>query len=299
MLAAVVVNHGDSSPLVSCVTALVSIPAVHLIIVVHNSPPDLRWRSWIEENRSSKLVEMYPGENVGYAAGNNLGLREAASRGIEYVLVCNPDVVVNPAAVEAMLAVVGSGRLSLVSPSLIQPDGLGRRSVRSNPGWDLRIGRDIELDSQQSVSPRPVVPLFFGACFLTSSRLFKNFGYLDETLFLYCEELELCARLGRISKSSKIGVIRDCPVEHGHGISINPAGTDPASRSELSLYHAARSAMIVGRRYWPFRVWLWAIARSGFALRMVAIGRLRGANAVVTGIFSGLGIQYTRRRRFL
>ena len=44
------------------------------------------------------------GANLGYAAGNNAGIRRALERGFPWVWVLNPDTVVQPGAVEALLA---------------------------------------------------------------------------------------------------------------------------------------------------------------------------------------------------
>src|SRR5262245_41982793 len=87
------------------------------------------------------LIE--PGRNTGFAAGNNIGLREGLGVGSwelgdrdsdpapiphppspEYVLFLNPDTVVHPGAIEALVAFLETHpRVGAVGPRLLNHDG--------------------------------------------------------------------------------------------------------------------------------------------------------------------------------
>ncbi len=147
--------------------------------------------------------------NRGYAAGNNLGARQAKS---EYLLILNPDTVVSPDAIESLTNFLdthpGTG---IVAPLLLDPSGRpyplqGTRELTpltglvafsflnqiSNPisrhywlaDWDKKDSRQVD-----------VVP---GTAFLIRRDLFNQIGGFDENFFLYFEETDLCRRVRQL-----------------------------------------------------------------------------------------------------
>jgi GT2 family glycosyltransferase len=146
----------------------------------------------------ASVVIHEPGENVGFAIGNNIALRAAMERGAEYCFLLNPDATFEPAALKQALAVarsqpdIGSVQSLLVlghEPDVVNTSGNhihflgfgyvgGYRSTRKDVPSEAR---DITYAS--------------GACVLLPSRVLKQVGLLDETLWLYHEDLDLGWRI--------------------------------------------------------------------------------------------------------
>ncbi len=182
---------------------------------------------------------MQPGVNLGFAAGNNLALRAlgfrptgdeaprsaavAGSLGLmdtgetppDYALLLNPDTVVQPGALAALvqflqthpLAGIAGGRLSY-------PEGQFQHSAFRFPGLaqtalDLfpprgRLARVMEtgLNGRYSralyLGQTPFeVETLLGACLMVRREAIQAVGLLDEGFFMYAEELDWCRRISR------------------------------------------------------------------------------------------------------
>ncbi len=145
--------------------------------------------------------------NLGFAAGNNLGLRRVRGR---YVLLLNPDTVVRPGALAAMLGYLDAHpRVGLVGPLLRYGDGTVQSSRRRFPSFGQalmestileewfprnRWAREYRLEDVPIAGPLQV-DWVNGSCMMVRSEAIAQVGLLDERIFMYSEELDWCRRL--------------------------------------------------------------------------------------------------------
>ena len=172
-------------------------------------------------------------ENRGYAAGNNLGLREfgfvdggeaaagppeqmAEARGIgpsqpRYALLLNPDTVLPPSALADMLAFMKKrAQAGVAGPRLVREDGsLDRACRRSFPTPEVACYRMLGLSRLFPRSERfgrynltylppdvtSQVDSVVGAFMLIRGEALNRVGLLDERFFMYAEDLDLCYRI--------------------------------------------------------------------------------------------------------
>ncbi|HIJ65701.1 MAG TPA: glycosyltransferase family 2 protein, partial [Candidatus Hydrogenedentes bacterium] len=136
--------------------------------------------------------------NLGWSAGNNVGLEQALDGGADYVFLLNNDTVVAPDAIERLVEMAAArpeaGALApkmllYDSPDIINSVGLECSVIGST--WDLGIGR---LDGPHWATPRKVIGVCGGACFLRTSALRKT-GLLPTGFGIYLDDLDLCLRL--------------------------------------------------------------------------------------------------------
>ena len=98
-------------------------------------------------------------ENLGFAAAMSRGIRDAAERGFEHVLVCNNDLRVPAGAVRTLLDVLRNDpRLGAVGPTIVNPDGTvwaegGEVGFSSNA---LRLRRQGRRPTDVSAGPKEV-----------------------------------------------------------------------------------------------------------------------------------------------
>lgn len=140
-------------------------------------------------------------ENLGYAGGNNVGLRAAIDDGVDYVLLLNNDTVVKPDALERLVSLADlEPDAGIVSPAIFYLDEPQR--VWSAGGlidWQRGTIETSYLDTDVSDLPRRPYSTdhVTGCCMLLRTAALRQAGLIDQRFFLYFEETEWCVRIGR------------------------------------------------------------------------------------------------------
>lgn len=140
-------------------------------------------------------------ENLGYAAGNNLGIRYALDLDVDYVWLLNPDTIVEPTTLERLLATATvhpeAGLLGALAryhrrkPPTVWCNGGVVDWSRGGATWHLDDGRPV--DRARTDGPF-AVDYVTGACMLVRREVFEEVGLLPEHYFLYFEETDFAAR---------------------------------------------------------------------------------------------------------
>lgn len=285
-VAAVVVVYKNKDDLAACHSRLLSSPDIGKIVLVDNSFTTVG--SCIEyagiSNLDDRTHHLPTRSNLGYAAGNNFGLDAAVGEGADYVLICNPDVLIEDNTVRSLLEEMREHGLDLISPQLLEKSADGVKKTLSNPGWDKFLGRGVVQIPRTRWGAR-YVPTFYGACFLVSSQVLEAVGGLSEDFFLFGEEIDYTLRLERCSFSWAIS--RRTVVSHGRGTSISPGSE---GKSLISFFHSSRSAVIVGRKYWPRALAGSVVARSLLAGYLALRGKTSESNAIIGGLRQGIRV---------
>jgi GT2 family glycosyltransferase len=145
-----------------------------------------------------EIVIHEPGSNVGFAIGNNIALRAAIDRGVDYCFLLNPDARFEPAALkEAVLLAESDPSIGSVQSLLVLGD---RPDVVNTSGNHIHflgfgyVGGYQTLRSQVASKPYDIA-FSSGACVLLPARVLERVGLLDETLWLYHEDLDLGWRI--------------------------------------------------------------------------------------------------------
>jgi N-acetylglucosaminyl-diphospho-decaprenol L-rhamnosyltransferase len=147
------------------------------------------------------------GGNVGYGAAANAGL---ADRRTGWALVANPDIRFEPGAIDELLSVAARWpRAATVGPAIRTPDGQLYPSARDLPAlstgighalvgwawpgnpWTARYRREREAPRERSAG------WLSGSCFLVDLEAFHSVGGFDPGYFMYFEDVDLAARLGK------------------------------------------------------------------------------------------------------
>lgn len=134
------------------------------------------------------------GANYGYAAGNNLGIKES-NKDSEYVCILNFDVKVSREWLEPLVAIMeGDPSIGVAGCRVMAISDEGR--VDSAGGYMDSLGmvyarRGIEEDISQ---PQEVF-MVFGSAFMVRRYLFEDLGGFDNSFFLLCEDIDFCWRV--------------------------------------------------------------------------------------------------------
>jgi GT2 family glycosyltransferase len=98
----VVLNYNGYEDTISCVDSLLKIQYENYkIIVVDNASTNDH--SALQQNLPSEIILLQSGKNLGYAGGNNVGIRWALENDADYVCVLNNDTEVDPAFLKQLV----------------------------------------------------------------------------------------------------------------------------------------------------------------------------------------------------
>jgi len=145
--------------------------------------------------------------NLGFTKGTNLGVAHSSGR---YILLLNPDTEVLGNALQTMVTYMDAHTdVGALGPKLLFPDGRVQPSRRRFPTLATAF---LESTVIQQWSPRnrvlhryyiqdrsddeeQDVDWVIGACLLIRRQAWEQVGPLDESFFMYSEELDWCRRL--------------------------------------------------------------------------------------------------------
>jgi len=197
--------------------------------------------------------------NLGYAGGNNAGMRWALERGADYVQLINSDTEITPeltaepvrvAETDPRIAVVGCRNILMedqarlwgaystltYGPFLVRSDGAG---AADGPQW--QVLRDVDA--------------VIGNGYLWRRAALEDIGLLDETLFGYHEDVDWCERARR--GGWRVVYAGTAAIIHRGGSSSRPQHV----RVFPARYFLGRNAVRFVRRY----------ASAGQRLRFAAL----------------------------
>ena len=273
----VVLNWNGWRDTHACLESLAELayPNAHVIVVDNAS----------EDGSEARLRELHPaltllqsGANLGFAGGNNVGLRYALAHGAEYVWLLNNDTLVEPGALTALvdkmrrepdLGLCGSTLLYEADRNTVQALG-GARYNRwlgtvEHIGQHQPRGSADEKGVEKDVEKR--LSYLIGASTLASRAFLEQVGLLQDDYFLYFEELDWATRA---RGSFRLGYASKSIVYHKEGSSIG--GTDRAktTKSYTADHYALKNRVRFTRRFYPY-----ALPTVYLGLGLALVNRLR------------------------
>lgn len=194
-VAVIALNYRHPDDTIACIGAIMKsdLPPGSLLICVDNSPVD-----------SADLIsQKLPGihlikseKNLGFAGGNNLGIKYALKKGASHILIINPDVRIGKIFFKPLLSAFEKDtKTGLVAPAIKHyQNGQLRYGLEGFLDWRLSVARHINLPELPPKVIRPAQFVTF-ACVLIKSSVFQKVGLLDEGFFMYLEDVDYCLRV--------------------------------------------------------------------------------------------------------
>lgn len=215
----------------------VTYPSLEVFVVDNASSESLH--PLVEEFPHVKFI--FSKENLGFAGGNNLAIREAAGK---YFLLLNNDTEVDPGFLEPMVALMeGNSKIGICSSKLIyysQPDTLqfaGSNGINPYTGRGFAIGHNKKDGPAYDGSYRTY--LAHGAAMMFSRAVVEQVGLMAELYFLYYEETDFCERVKRAG--FEIWYCGASRVLHKESMSVG-------KESPMKTYYLTRNRLIYTRR---------------------------------------------------
>jgi N-acetylglucosaminyl-diphospho-decaprenol L-rhamnosyltransferase len=286
-VSAIVVNYNTGDHLLHCVRSLHA-AGVSDVTVVDNMSTD---RS--VETLTSAVNEVrvrHSGANLGYGGGVNRGLPESTG---DFVLVLNADVLVDPNAVDVMVAVLDANPdVGIVGPRIEELDGSLYPSARAFPHLvdavghafvglvttDNRFSRRYLMTDWDHAASRDV-DWVSGACFLARRSVLTDIQGFDESYFMYLEDVDLCWRAGNAGWTVRYEPAAH--VTHVQGVS-----TAQTPYRMLAAHHRSLMRYWWRTTSWPGRL-LAPVVAGGLLLRLALMAARRGLSSLAGGPLRG------------
>jgi GT2 family glycosyltransferase len=246
----VILNWNGAKDTIACVESCLELNYDNYrILIVDNGSSD---------DSESVLRERFPaidllqtGKNLGFAGGNNVGIRYALEQGADFVWLLNNDTVVDSAClsylVEAAesdktIGMVGNKIYYLDKPEIIWFAG-GEIDLQRG-GLSKHIGKDHKDDGSYD---RPVSTGFVTGCSILAKRaMIKDVGPMDEAYFLYFEDVDW--NLSAQKQGWKLFYEPRAKLWHKEG-----AQTRESCSSQF-IYYSLRNRLYFMKRFAPMRM---------------------------------------------
>jgi len=196
----IILNWNGKHDTIECLKSLQQLSYQNFeILVVDNGSTDGSVACFRQELPEVSVAEN--NTNLGFAEGNNVGIRWAIRRGADYVLLLNNDTIVDKDFLTHLIAVAENDpSIGFAGPKVYYYDFKGRKDVLSFAGASINValGQPYRfgvntIDRGQYDSIREV-DYVEGSCLLARVDSLERVGLLNPTYRLYWEDAELCFR---------------------------------------------------------------------------------------------------------
>jgi GT2 family glycosyltransferase len=232
------------------------------IIVVDNASADGSEK--IIESLKTKiknLIFIQNKENLGFAEGNNVGIRYALEDGADYIMILNPDTLVDKNLLIQLIKVAESDKkIGILGPKIYFASGFEYHKERykdSERGrvifyaggeidWDNVLSKHRGVDEVDKGQYEKIEETDFvtGCAMMIKREVFEKIGFFDKNYFLYWEDSDFCQRAKKAGY--KIVYVPLGLVWHLDAGSSKVGGS-------LHDYYLTRNRLLFGMKYASFR----------------------------------------------
>jgi GT2 family glycosyltransferase len=279
-----ILNHNSAESTIACVQSLLRPEHMeslgfHFEIVVADNASDENDRLQLQQSLAEipNVQLQMNTRNLGFSAGHNRNLKMIFAGAIpDYVWLLNNDCLVDESSLSSLIkCAMQHPDVGIWGSTLLEPDGqtiqcAGGCFYNSWISSYRQYGRGKTLAQIDQLEPVgfdyiagaslffPVATLQDGLHSVQMDRAGESAvapQWLNESFFLYFEELDLARRL---KPGLRMAWCKAALIKHAGGLST---GTNAKKRSQLAEYHSTLSALKFTRLYYPRRLWFMAIAR--------------------------------------
>lgn len=211
----ITVNYNNGNLTSDCLKSFAGLDTTGIdinLVVVDNGSTEEASQQLEKKTKNAKFL--YSKTNLGFAGGNNIGIKYALKNNADYVLLINNDATVEDKDFfQKMLDAKGD----IVSP-LVKYRHEGKLTYDYGGKVDYYFGRNTHINNKSDVSP----DYFSGVCLLIKASVFKKVSGLDDGFFLYYEDTDFCLKAKKLGYSLKF-----CPsvsIFHHLSMSANKLG---------------------------------------------------------------------------
>jgi len=253
-------NEQDTKDCLSSLFRSKSGSGLFSTIIVANSP--LRLPADFSEHNGLKTILIQNKENLGYAQGNNIGIRKAFELKSKFIILLNNDTVLPENLISDLIEEADKhSQAGIFSPKIYfapgdeyhreryQKKDLGKVIWYAGGIVDWQNvqakHRGVDEIDQKQYEEKIDTDFATGCCMLIRREVAEKAGFFDEKYFLYYEDVDYCVRVKKL----------------GFRIEYNPcsylwhknASSSGKAGSEIHQYYQSRNRLYFGNKYAKLR----------------------------------------------
>lgn len=203
----ILINYNGLADTIECIESLKkSSKKVDILVVDNRSDND----EYIQiKNIFEDIKVIFNSQNLGFSAGNNIGIKYAIENGYKYVLILNNDTIITPNMIEKLM--IHCDETTITIPLIYyynNPKKLwyGGGVINKYTGNSQMFDYINTKSKNQSFAS--------GCCMLINVCIFKTVGLFSDEYFMYCEDTEFCIRLNE----NNIKIYLECEAQMFHKV---------------------------------------------------------------------------------
>ena len=255
----VIVNYNGEAYQNDCVRSLYAMDYKDFEIIVVDSGSG--------DNSIQKLKKEFPevhvllqNENVGVAKGNNIGIKYSIFElKTKYTLLLNNDVEVDRGLLESLVERSSGEYVTVPKIYYFEPNDVlwfagGVLDWKKGSARHLGIH---EIDNNQ-FGEEKIIDYAPTCCMLIPNRIFEKVGYIDENVFMYYDDTDLCVRF--LNHGFQMVYVPKAVM--WHKVSSSTGG----EKSKTATYYMYRNQLYFINKY---RDYIGILARTYVVLRSI------------------------------
>ena len=242
-LAYIVLNYNNFADTIECVESIKgALYSNYFIVIVDNNSTDMSYEKISNRYHEDGSIHMIKSEkNIGYAGGNNIGIKYAINNGADVVCVINNDTIIDKTTpTQCIEYLYSNANVAFVGPTILEFNESKVQStggiVNFKKGGARLLNHGAEIDS---IRNNVECDFISGACLFFKAELVDEIGLIPENYFLFYEETEWCY------KAKKAGHRNVCLsnvyIKHKGSVTIQKVGG-------LSDYLLHRNRVVFAKR---------------------------------------------------
>lgn len=204
----VLLNWNGLEDTLDCLASLEKLTYPMVEVIVVDNASRYNQAENIEQN-FPEITVLKQSENLGFCGGCNVGIKYAMENGADYVMLLNNDTLVPPDLIEKLInGFENLDNVGAISPIILEHPETDKiwfsRAQWQTEKAQFKLTNAGEKYTDFATKAPYISDFACGCCLFTSTKIFEQFGLLDERYFAFYDEAEWCSRLRKKGLESYI-----------------------------------------------------------------------------------------------
>lgn len=239
-----ILNYQRPKETIECLHSIVKFSNCQIfklsIILIDNGSQDESVELIRKKFPHLKIIENK--KNLGFAGGNNVGIKYALRKSADFILLLNNDTEVYSDFLIQLIKVMRKDKNVGIAGPVIEHKVKNKTFYDYGGKINFKLARAYHINKRTYQKTKPIERDFVsGCCMLIKKEVFEKVGFLDERYFLYLEDVDFCVRVKKVGY--KIWMVPAVKIFHYGGVS----GDD-----WIKILYSFRNSILFTMKWVPF-----------------------------------------------